>query len=345
MELKVVCGCGQKYKFDVEPVNGQMPFAVNCPSCGVDGTPVANQLLAEHFINNPPAPAPPPPSPAPGGLRINRPAPPPTPAPSPADDATPPPIAPLPSPVGAPLRAYQARAAALDPNTPAKKPNFWMGIVGAALGALLGAAVSFLIVKFAGIGWRLIVVWAGSLVTGYLAGAGAQFLGKGEGSKELGGITAIFAIAGIVATQYFIALSWWHNTVIATIDSAYGQSVQDAREAVAAMPTGSDSEIRKYLVKQGVDEGDDVTTNSITDDAVKDFRQNQLPELQELASGRMTKEEYDAKHGIDPAQEKKDMEAESETFKSIFLLLFIRKITIISICAGAALAYRITANA
>src|SRR5580658_6517398 len=87
MELKVVCGCGQKYKFDVEPVNGQMPFAVNCPSCGVDGTPVANQLLAEHFISNPPAPAPPPPPPASGGLRINRPAPAPAPPPLPASAA------------------------------------------------------------------------------------------------------------------------------------------------------------------------------------------------------------------------------------------------------------------
>jgi hypothetical protein len=46
MELKVVCGCGQKYKFDVEPVNGRMPFAVNCPVCGVDGTVAANAILA-----------------------------------------------------------------------------------------------------------------------------------------------------------------------------------------------------------------------------------------------------------------------------------------------------------
>ena len=28
IELKVHCDCGQKYKFDVEPVNNQMPFTV-----------------------------------------------------------------------------------------------------------------------------------------------------------------------------------------------------------------------------------------------------------------------------------------------------------------------------
>ncbi|HLP78563.1 MAG TPA: DUF3239 domain-containing protein [Candidatus Paceibacterota bacterium] len=45
--LKVQCPCGQKFSFDVEPVDGQMPFAVNCPSCGADATAIANQSLAE----------------------------------------------------------------------------------------------------------------------------------------------------------------------------------------------------------------------------------------------------------------------------------------------------------
>jgi hypothetical protein len=45
VELKVQCDCGQKYKFDVEPVNGLMPYRVNCPNCGLDGTDKANVLL------------------------------------------------------------------------------------------------------------------------------------------------------------------------------------------------------------------------------------------------------------------------------------------------------------
>jgi hypothetical protein len=61
MELKVICNCGQKYKFDVEPVNQRMPFKVNCPVCGLDGTHLANGILA---AMPPPAPmasiAPPP---------------------------------------------------------------------------------------------------------------------------------------------------------------------------------------------------------------------------------------------------------------------------------------------
>jgi len=79
MEIKVQCDCGQKFKFDVEPVNGQMPFRVNCPACGADGTARANvilqQLLPPTPIPAPSAPLPPPPAPAPmrpSGLSINR---------------------------------------------------------------------------------------------------------------------------------------------------------------------------------------------------------------------------------------------------------------------------------
>jgi hypothetical protein len=47
--IKVQCGCGQKYAFDVEPVDGLMGYSVLCPVCGIDGTAAANQLIAQHF--------------------------------------------------------------------------------------------------------------------------------------------------------------------------------------------------------------------------------------------------------------------------------------------------------
>src|SRR5580658_783014 len=47
MTIKVQCPCGSKYSFEVEPVEGRMPFTVNCPTCNADGTEMANQLIAE----------------------------------------------------------------------------------------------------------------------------------------------------------------------------------------------------------------------------------------------------------------------------------------------------------
>ncbi|MFO1487805.1 MAG: phospholipid scramblase-related protein [Verrucomicrobiota bacterium] len=72
MEIKIQCGCGTKYKFDIEPVNGRMPVAVTCPGCGASGVTDANQQIAQQQGASAPV-APPPPPPAPpvaGGLRI-----------------------------------------------------------------------------------------------------------------------------------------------------------------------------------------------------------------------------------------------------------------------------------
>jgi hypothetical protein len=45
--IKIQCDdCGQRYAFDVEPVNGQMPAAIACPTCGADGTTAANESIA-----------------------------------------------------------------------------------------------------------------------------------------------------------------------------------------------------------------------------------------------------------------------------------------------------------
>ncbi|MGC3958457.1 MAG: hypothetical protein QM813_11110 [Verrucomicrobiota bacterium] len=81
--VKILCGCGQKYAFDVEPYQGRMPSSIQCPVCKTDGTQAANEIIARTL---PPAPipaaapppqmvAPPPPRPmspasSPGGLRI-----------------------------------------------------------------------------------------------------------------------------------------------------------------------------------------------------------------------------------------------------------------------------------
>jgi uncharacterized protein YxjI len=79
MEIKIQCGCGTKYKFDVEPVHGRMPVPVTCPGCGADGTTDANQILAQK-VPYKPGPPPPPaaapsPSAAPAGLLLSRSAP------------------------------------------------------------------------------------------------------------------------------------------------------------------------------------------------------------------------------------------------------------------------------
>jgi hypothetical protein len=319
IELKVQCDCGQKYKFDVDPINGQMPFTVACPVCGVDGTDKANALLQQI----PPEAAaqplvPPVPVVAQPRLRISSPAP----AGSPA---SPPPLAP---------------EAAAKKNR--GQPSFGLGLLGGALGALVGTLIYFLIFKYTGFRIKLLAVGVGAL-----AGWGAELLGRGEGSKELGGITAVFVVAGIIGAQYLVALGWWHDFSPAQIiNSAYNNSVIMAKEVVKAVPTGSDEEIRNYLAREEAgDSGGKANPASVTKEDIKEFREKSLPEFQELASGKMNKDQYNAKNGIDPAKLKSVEDSEEGTFKGIFMLLLLSRINLVSLCGAAGLAYKMSTNA
>ena len=334
MELKVVCQCGQKFKFDVEPVNGQMPFAVNCPVCNLDGTVTANAMLAQMLT------APPPVAPAPGGLRINRH------ADSAPDFVSPPPLAPA-----AGASAPQARmtgstrpfAAAAAAQTPAKQPSFGMGLLGGFIGTFVGVVIYFLIFKFTGMRFKLLAVGVGAL-----AGWFAEFLGKGEGSKELGGITAVFVLAGVIGAQYFVALGWWHQfdeMELKAAQSAYTNSVAEAREVVKTIPTGSDAEVRAYLAKSSGEDGEKLKPSDISDGDIKFFRENQLPEYQGLASGQITKEEYEKKHELKTTQTQAEKDSEEKTVKTIFLLLLLSKANLFSLAAAAGLAFKLCTNA
>lgn len=118
MEIKVVCVCGQKYKFDVEPANGQMPWPVRCLVCNADGTPAANVLIAQRLAAAPVAAAAPAARPAvihPLSMPVASQA---TTVPTPPIPAVPAPVAiaaPPPAPVPSPAQAAAQASAALRP--------------------------------------------------------------------------------------------------------------------------------------------------------------------------------------------------------------------------------------
>jgi hypothetical protein len=189
MELKVVCDCGQKYKFDVEPVNGQMPFKINCPVCNADGTTAANALLSQALPNlapPPPVASAPPPI---GGLRLNRPAPAPV-----APDPPPLPMAPAP----AAITAVRPGAAAARKPKEAGECNLMMGIVGAVLGSALGAGLMYGFFLWADFRFPLM----GTCI-GVLTGLGARMLAKGT-DTTLGAISGAVALVSTAGTLYFM---------------------------------------------------------------------------------------------------------------------------------------------
>jgi hypothetical protein len=202
MELKVVCNCGQKYKFDVEPVNGVMPFSVNCPACGVDGTQSANSILAQN-LSSPSATTTVAPVP---GLRINS-------AVPPAVSA-PPPLAPAPR-AAAPTR----------PQTPALQNvksvgefNLGLGILGAILGAGLGAGLMYAFFIWANFRFPLMGTGIGAL-----AGLGARLLYKGT-DMTLGiiaGCVALLATAGSLYLMYGDVAGLFIISMVVSVSLAY----------------------------------------------------------------------------------------------------------------------------
>ncbi|MGH7994566.1 MAG: hypothetical protein ACREDQ_13680 [Limisphaerales bacterium] len=200
--MKIVCDCGQKYKFDVEPVNGRMPMTVNCPVCGTDGTAAANGILAQTFSNPAqpipatptvqPAGVPPPaivtPAPPAGGLRINRP------APAPAV-VNPPPLPATPRPITA-MRS-PGLAAASKPKATGEY-SLGLGILGAVLGAALGAGLMYAFFLWADFRFPLMGTCVGALT-----GLGARLLAKGT-DTTLGAIAGGIALVSTAGTLYLM---------------------------------------------------------------------------------------------------------------------------------------------
>ena len=218
MEIKIKCGCGQKYAFEVNPENGQVPAAVHCPACGADGTQEANDILAQIFPGSSAAPEAERAAPAPavvegGPARIHSPvrltmaASPPLPTPPPL------PAAPVLRPIR-PLPVAAAEAEAREEST-AEEYNFGRGILGAMLGAGLGAGVMYGF--FAWAGFRFPLMGTG---IGALSGLGARILARGTDST-LGVIAGAIAFLSTAGTLYLMFGDMAAMFIVSLAVSAY----------------------------------------------------------------------------------------------------------------------------
>jgi len=318
LELKVQCDCGQKFKFDVEPVHGRMPFAVNCPLCGLDGTAKANIILQETLSSQPAAA--PPPRLRIGGTGGS------TAAPAPI---APPPIAPRPLPAGGGIKKPLAGTTA----GPAEKGNFTLGVVGAVVGGVVSMLIWYFIYKSTGMKLGILALGVGAL-TGY----GSKWLGRCH-STRMGLVTAGCALLCIFGAQYLKARSLWH-TDEKLIDQAYDEEVTEAKKVITEIPNGSDDEIRRYLLKQMVADGERPDSSQITAEEIKIFHDVTWQKMKDIGSGKSTREQY--------RQERRKLEGEvSNTLvaRIIFWIMTLGIFSIFYIIAGVGLAYKIGTGA
>ncbi len=316
MEVKVQCACGTRYKFDVEPINNRMPGPVNCPTCGADGTAASDAIIQQSLSAQ-----------AAGVAGLGQPAPAEKPRirlhiPSHGAANTAPTAAPVAQPASLPAAARlsdpgtlavaetQERpptrtvSALAQPaaETPRAKGRFGFGILGAVLGTLLSVGLWLGIFYATETGSRSVLKLF-AIGVGLAAGFGARLLSRDEGSKELGSITAAIAFLGIFGTQYLIAKEQIIGSYKREVNQEYETRVEYAKKALKAIPTGSDQEIRDFLAKEAAGEGEHIKSAEIDGEEIQLFRDKELPELRDLASGKTTKAKYNKDSGVEELEE------------------------------------------
>lgn len=298
MEIKIQCSCGIKYKFEVEPVNGCVPFTVTCPQCGVDATSFANAHIQQMLgLPAPAAPAvtarvapteaaPEPAKPATAAatqpetrLRVHAQPTESKPAPAPAPRAAmaaaePPPAA---------RRITPAPAAICVPDQDeGLSPKFFLGLLGAALGVLVGCLVWYVIFHTTGKNLRLLAV-----IVGVTGGLGAKLLSKDEGSSQLGILTAMITLLGVVVTAYSIGRERVYDFAGGIEGTIYREQVAYAKRAVQAVPNGTEEEIRQFLAREEAEPDEKPRPETVRAAQVQHFRDVDLAHYKELASGQI----------------------------------------------------------
>lgn len=272
-----------------------------------------------------PPPPPPPPAPMGAGLRINRDAPPAHSAHS-APTAAPTSAPPPPGIRAAPIVSnFQPAAAVADDD--GKKPNFALSLTGVILGAVLGAVAWHLIYRFTG--WKIGFM---ALFTGCLAGIAPQLIGHYR-SKVMGLIAAAVTLVAIFGAQYFNFQLRFDKFVDEAANDLYTGRLDYAKRATQATPTGSDEEIRIFLAAEQSFEEHKVKPEEVEAEEITMFKE-ELPELRDLASGKITKEQYNK----DLAEGREALE-KSGIIQIVFFIAGLGIFNIVNIFLGVGAAF------
>jgi hypothetical protein len=188
------------------------------------------------------------------------------------------------------------------------------------------------------IGWYFLIKATGYEIgyaawgVGALTGIGARILGH-SGSNVLGVTAGVCALVAIIGGQFLAAKSTVNEIFADVAKGAYESQLAYAKEAVQAIPTGSDAEIRTFLAREAAKEGG--AADPITDAEIQEFRHKELPKLKELASGKRGASDID-----------KEMQKVRKSFVGDLLLLkeSLSLFTLLWIFLGVGSAYKIASG-
>jgi len=162
--------------------------------------------------------------------------------------------------------------------------NVPLGAVGAFVGAILGAGIWFAVLKLAPMGGA----WM-ALLVGVFAGLGARLLGRGS-SQALG------AVACGMSVVFILVMSWitigHHVNRIAQpfLKGRYESIMAEAKEAVEAK---SDVDLKRVVARSVP--AADPTMILVSEADLKSFKEQRMPFLRDMASGKISKEQFESR--------------------------------------------------
>ncbi|MDB6057756.1 MAG: hypothetical protein JWO95_1600 [Verrucomicrobiales bacterium] len=166
--------------------------------------------------------------------------------------------------------------------------KFFYGVGGAVLGTALGCVIWYLIFHFTGKSWRIFALLAGAG-----GGFGARIASKDEGSSQLGMITCVVVLCGLIFTAYTIGKDRVHHFIGGGFaNELYSEQVAYAKRAVKAVPTGSEDEIRAFVAKEESDGDVKTKPTAIKAHDVRVFKDVKLAQYKQLADGQVKEADY-----------------------------------------------------
>jgi hypothetical protein len=297
MDLKIVCNCGQKIAFEVEPVNGRIPMEIECPVCNANITALGDEAVAQQLameaMNETPPPLPveetpvvaaPEPAPEPAaspasGLKLrmaHRPEPKPEPEPAPASLSVRKPAGGTASSHGGispSLAAIVEREERMRQRTRADQPRYLLGTIGAIVAGTIAMFGWFFLIKITRMELG-IAAWGVGLFTGL----GAKIMCR-HTTPLMGIVAALCAFVAIIGGQFLA------GRAIAAEEFDKFQKKMAVNVGVSGVEERaklSEQEIREEIAfkKSDFDKGVEVKPDQITADEVNKFRSMTAEEIQ-----------------------------------------------------------------
>lgn len=171
------------------------------------------------------------------------------------------------------------------PKTPAASGKFNLGVVGGAIGAVLGATLWYF-VAVNSLPLRLFAVVPG------MAAAGGAILLAGRTSEKLAVTVTTIAAIITIATQFAVISGIKDRVISAATEGAFTERMALAKRAANAK---SDDDVRRIMVDDSEARFEGSKPEQIEGGDVEKYRASNLVALQKFAKGEPSRAKFEEK--------------------------------------------------